>query len=184
MCSVARIFLERRDMSDDIRRILNLLDDGAHVGGAPGECVPPCDVVETAGGVELVIDLPGVTRESLTIVFVRSTLVIAGQKLPAACEHRDAAFHLAERTFGRFARAVRLTGAFDAGAATARLASRRAARQCCPAFRSGAAARSASPSRRTDRCASCSSVTSSESPDARSRAGPSRRSSRNTTSIS
>ena len=123
MCTVARIFLERRDMSDDIRRILNLLDDGAHVGGAPGECVPPCDVVETAHGMELVIDFPGVTRESLTIVFVRSTLVIAGQKLPAACEHRDAAFHLAERTFGRFARAVRVTGAFDAGAATARLAS-------------------------------------------------------------
>lgn len=122
MGAVARIYLERRDMSDDIRRILNLLEDGAHTGGAAGECIPPCDVVETAGGIELVIDLPGVTRESVTIVFVRSTLVVTGQKLPAACEHRDAAFHLAERSFGRFARAVRLTGAFDAGAATARLA--------------------------------------------------------------
>jgi HSP20 family molecular chaperone IbpA len=32
------------------------------------------------------------------------------------------AFHLAERTFGRFARAITLSGAFDAGRATASLA--------------------------------------------------------------
>ena len=33
----------------------------------------------------------------------------------------EAAFHVAERTFGRFARGVRLTGAFDVGRADARL---------------------------------------------------------------
>jgi HSP20 family molecular chaperone IbpA len=37
------------------------------------------------------------------------------------CPHSQAAFHLAERTFGRFARAVRISGAFDAGRATATL---------------------------------------------------------------
>jgi HSP20 family protein len=118
---VARIFLERLDMPDDVRRILDLLADGRQAPDAAGECTPPCDVVETAGGIELVMDLPGVTTDSLQIVFVRNTLVVAGQKRPAACEHRNAAFHLAERTFGRFARAVRLSGAFDAGAASARL---------------------------------------------------------------
>lgn len=121
MSDVARIHLERRDMPDDLRRILNLLDEGAQEGGPAGECAPPCDVVETAGAIELVMDLPGVALDSLKIVFVRNTLVVAGQKLPAACEHRHAAFHLAERTFGRFARAVRVTGAFDAGAARGRL---------------------------------------------------------------
>lgn len=121
MSVVARILVERLDMADDFRRILDLLDDDAQAAGTAGECTPPCDVVETAAGVELVMDAPGVARESLTIVFARNTLVIAGQKLPATCEHRSAAFHLAERTFGRFVRAVRLTGAFDAGAATARL---------------------------------------------------------------
>lgn len=121
MSEVARIFLERLDMADDLTRILDLLDDDAKAAGTAGECTPPCDVVETANGIELVMDVPGVTHESLKIVFVRNTLVIAGQKLPATCEHRSAAFHLAERTFGRFVRAVRLTGAFDAGTATARL---------------------------------------------------------------
>ena len=28
--------------------------------GAAGECTPPMDVVETSGGIELVLDLPGV----------------------------------------------------------------------------------------------------------------------------
>lgn len=79
MSLVARIFLDRRDMSDDLRRVLDLLDDdGAQSAGPAGECTP-------------------------------------------ACEHRGAAFHLAERTFGRFARAIRLTGAFDAGASRATL---------------------------------------------------------------
>jgi len=117
---VARIFLERLDMSDDLKRILNLLDQKQSPGTA-GECTPPCDVIETAEAIELVMDLPGVSRESLNIAFVRNTLVVAGDKLPAACEHRDAAFHLAERAFGRFARAIRVSGAFDAGAARATL---------------------------------------------------------------
>ena len=40
----------------------------------------------------------------------------------AACEHcGQAAFHVAERVFGRFTRAVRLSGAFDVARADARL---------------------------------------------------------------
>jgi HSP20 family molecular chaperone IbpA len=48
--------------------------------------------------------------------------MIAGQKTPAPCQHHEAAFHLAERGFGRFARAVRIEGAFDPGRASASLA--------------------------------------------------------------
>lgn len=118
---VGRIFHERRDMGDDLRRLLDLLDEGPRSTGTAGECTPPFDLSETDGALELVMDLPGVPADSIQIVFARNTLVIAGQKLPSACEHRDAAFHLAERAFGRFARAVRLTGAFDAGRAEARL---------------------------------------------------------------
>jgi HSP20 family protein len=55
------------------------------------------------------------------VIFARNTIVVVGQKLPAACEDRHATFHLAERAFGRFARGVRLTGAFDAGRADATL---------------------------------------------------------------
>jgi HSP20 family protein len=118
---VARIFVERRDMDDELRRLFDRLDDRNGGAGAAGECTLPLDVVETVDGVEFVMDLAGVTADAVRVLFVRNTLVIIGRKQPAGCEHRDAAFHLAERTFGRFARGVRLAGAFDAGRAEARL---------------------------------------------------------------
>ena len=66
------------------------------------------------------MDLPGVAASSIRVVFARDTVIIAGRKAPRVCE-RSVAFHLAERTFGRFVRAIRLTGAFDAGRASASL---------------------------------------------------------------
>jgi len=44
---VARIFLERRDLGDEARRLFDLLER-EHVVGTAGECVPPLDVLETA----------------------------------------------------------------------------------------------------------------------------------------
>lgn len=119
---VARIFLERRDPGEEARRLFDLLER-EHPGGLAGECAPPLDVIETAGTVEIVMDLPGIAVHDVQVVFGRGVIVIGGRKLPPGCEHGDAAFHLAERAFGGFARAVRLNGAFDAGRATATLAS-------------------------------------------------------------
>jgi HSP20 family protein len=116
---MARIFLERRDLNDEVRGIFEgLVND---VAGAAGECAPPVDVVETGAGIEIIIDLAGVSADSVTVLVAQNTLVIAGQKRPSACQHRAAAFHLVERAFGRFARGVRLTGAFDLAGADARL---------------------------------------------------------------
>jgi HSP20 family molecular chaperone IbpA len=72
------------------------------------------DVVETPSGIEFVLDLPGVSESALTIGFAEGTLYVAGRKSPGGCAHAQAAFHLAERSFGRFVRAIRLIGAFDA----------------------------------------------------------------------
>jgi HSP20 family protein len=89
--------------------------------GAAAECVPPMDVLETAEGIEILLDVPGVQIAEVRLVFSQGTLIVAGQKRPGPCAHREAAFHLAERGFGRFARAVRLSGAFDGGRALAAL---------------------------------------------------------------
>jgi HSP20 family protein len=118
---VARIFPERPEPGDDARHLFELLGDDELAGAMSGECVPPVDVVETTTAVEIFMDLPGVAAQSLKVIFARGTVLIAGQKLATACEHREAAFHLAERAFGRFARAVHLSGAFDAGRASATL---------------------------------------------------------------
>lgn len=116
-----RIFLERREMGDELRRLFDLLDGESQAAGAAGECNPPLDVVESAATVDVVMDLPGVKPDGVQVVFARGTVLIAGVKRPAACGHSDAAFHMAERTFGRFARIVRLGGAVDAGRASATL---------------------------------------------------------------
>ena len=67
------------------------------------------DVLETESGVEIIVDLPGIDAEAVTITYRDGSVVIAGDKRPTRCQHKSkAAFHLAERGFGRFARAVRL----------------------------------------------------------------------------
>jgi HSP20 family protein len=119
--SVARIYFERRDLPEDLQRLFDMIWE-APASDSPvsaGECSPPLDIIETESSIEIVVDIPGVPAEAVHIVSARNVLMIAGQKVPPAYEHREAAFHLAERSFGRFARAVRLDGAFDAGRAIA-----------------------------------------------------------------
>lgn len=116
-----RIYLERRDLGEDLRRIFDLLDGETQAGGPAGECNPPLDVIEGDAAIEIVMDLPGVQPDHLQVVFSRQTVLIAGTKRPFTCSHERATFHLAERAFGRFARAVAINGAVDAGRARATL---------------------------------------------------------------
>ncbi len=111
---MARVYVERRELPDDLRRLLE-------AGGTAVEFTPPIDVVETDTAIQILLDLPGIDSRHVEIVFSGNVLLIAGTKAPAACDQADAAFHIAERAFGRFARAIELDGAFDAGKATATL---------------------------------------------------------------
>jgi HSP20 family protein len=107
------------DLADDARRMLLELDrDVPGASGVTADCHPPLDVLETAAAIEVLVDVPGVPAESLRIAVRRSTLLIVGAKL-AGPSDPNVRFHLAERSYGRFARAVRLSGAFDAARARA-----------------------------------------------------------------
>jgi HSP20 family protein len=74
---------------------------------------PPMDVVERPDLLEIRLDLPGVPIEAIRVSVRNGTLVVSGDKPPAAC-CQGAAFHVAERACGRFARAIPLRLAFDA----------------------------------------------------------------------
>jgi HSP20 family protein len=111
---MARVYVERRELPDDLRRLLE-------AGATAVEFTPPIDVVETDKAVQILLDLPGVAASQIDIVFSGNALLITGEKPPVAPDHDDAAFHIAERAFGRFARAIGLEGAFDAGKAVATL---------------------------------------------------------------
>jgi HSP20 family protein len=115
---VARIFFERLETSDARRFAWS---DPNQSSGGGGETVPPMDVLETKESIEIVIDLPGVEPGNVSISVRDGVLLVSGVKRPTSCQHGHAAFHLAERGFGNFARALRLATAVDAGRAAASL---------------------------------------------------------------
>ncbi len=100
-------------MDEELRRLFEQLT-GIDTRPHAAECRVPLDVVETSAGIEVIMDVVGVEADAVQVVIARDTLLITGMKRPAGCEHQgDATFHVAERVFGRFARVVRLAGAFD-----------------------------------------------------------------------
>ena len=108
------------ELGDDIAELFADLD--AHLPAEQrvysGEYHPVLDVLETAAGVEIVLDVTGVSTDAIRVLFRNDVVLIAGEKAPSS-SNSGASYHLVEREFGRFARAVRLTGAFEAGAARA-----------------------------------------------------------------
>src|SRR6188508_1251908 len=112
------------DLSEDVQRLLEDLarrrPDRRHV--VAGECMPVVDVFETEKTVEIVLDLPGVSPDAVRVLFKAGVLLIVGEKeRPDLTRRGPASFHLVERDFGRFARAVRINAAIDGAQARARL---------------------------------------------------------------
>jgi HSP20 family protein len=110
------------DLADDIRK---LFDDLARTlepqaRASSGECHPTLDVLESDRAIEVTVDVSGIPAAALRVLFRGGVLLIAGEKA-AVRPAPDQTFHLVEREFGRFARAVRLQGAFDISKARAEL---------------------------------------------------------------
>ena len=105
---------ELGELAEDVRRIFQELGQGpgAHAGAA-GDCVPPLDVLETDGAVQILMDLPGVPPSSVRVLLKGDVVLIAGEKWAEGARREPGAFHLVERGSGRFARAVHISGAFD-----------------------------------------------------------------------
>jgi HSP20 family protein len=83
-----------------------------------GEYRPALDVRETETAVEVLVDVAGVPPEAIRVLVRAGIVIVAGEKA-ATPPGRHQTFHLVEREFGRFARAVRVAGACDITSATA-----------------------------------------------------------------
>ncbi|NQW02415.1 MAG: Hsp20/alpha crystallin family protein [Acidobacteria bacterium] len=110
---------EAADLAEDARHLLVELDRAVPGAvSATGECRPSLDVVDTATAVEVVVDVPGVPASALRVCIRRNTVLVVGAKVSPAAP-TDARYHVAERSSGRFARAVRISGVVDASRAKA-----------------------------------------------------------------
>jgi HSP20 family protein len=109
------------DLSHEVRR---LFDELAHERPdrrlyVSGECSPVLDVLETDRALEIVVDVPGMTADALRVLVKGGVVLIVGEKERAEPARTPTSYHMVERDFGRFARAVRLHTAVDAGRARA-----------------------------------------------------------------
>lgn len=106
--------VEVSELAEDIRAIFDELTATlrAEQRATAGECHPALDVFETDEAVEIVMDVSGVAPEALRVVFRAGVVLIAGEKAPPVVAAPQT-FHVVEREFGRFARGVRVNGAFD-----------------------------------------------------------------------
>ena len=107
---------EASEFADDLARLMAELNRT----GLTGECSPPLDLFESDESLEVLMDLPGVDPAAVRVVAKGNAILIAGEKSPRR-GRGDSSFHLVERGYGRFARAVRLSSACDTGQARATL---------------------------------------------------------------
>jgi HSP20 family protein len=114
--------VEVSELAEDVRAIFEELAStlSAEQRASSGECHPAVDVFETDDAVEIMMDVSGIAREALRVLFRAGVVLIAGEKAPPIAREPQT-FHLVEREFGRFARAVRVSGAFDVHAGRANI---------------------------------------------------------------
>ncbi len=112
------------DLAHEVRRLLEDLARGRpdRRPFVSGECSPTLDVLETDATVEIVVDLPGLSADALRILIKHGIVLIVGEKDRTENDRTPMSFHLVERDFGRFARAVRVPSTVDASRARASLA--------------------------------------------------------------
>jgi HSP20 family protein len=78
-----------------------------------GAWVPALDVRETEERFEVTVDLPGLDPENVNVTFENAALTISGTR-ELAEEEKQETYHRIERSYGTFARSVRLPRTADA----------------------------------------------------------------------
>ena len=74
---------------------------------AQGAFVPPVDIYETADSIVLQVELPGVSKEDLSLEVKDNTLTVRGEKKMEK-DVKEGSTHRTERTYGSFMRAFTL----------------------------------------------------------------------------
>jgi HSP20 family protein len=75
--------------------------------------LPAVDISETGDKITVKAEIPGMEAKDIEISMVGDTLTIKGEK-KAETEEKDENYHMVERSYGSFSRAVKLPAVVDA----------------------------------------------------------------------
>ena len=110
----------RQDVLSDVQGFFNEFVSGFRGLQYPGSRSPRLDMVSTEAGYMVLVDVPGVPRESLEVSAVGDELTISGER-PRPTLPEGAEALRSEREFGPFSRSIRLPGEVDVSAVRAKL---------------------------------------------------------------
>jgi HSP20 family protein len=81
---------------------------GEAEGVAARAWTPAVDIREDADGLSLVVDLPGLGKDDVSITLENNVLTIAGERKFVADEKKNESYHRLERHYGAFSRSFTL----------------------------------------------------------------------------
>jgi len=120
--------LFRRDQNDpfaamqkEINRVFEDFSRGSLSTFSGSEVSPRIDIAETDGAVEVTAELPGIDEKDVEVVLRDDVLTIKGEK-KSEKEEKKKDYHLVERSYGSFARSIRLPFEADSEAVKANFA--------------------------------------------------------------
>jgi HSP20 family protein len=99
----------RREMDRMFDDVLKGFGTGGLPAASGGAGVPRMDVKETAAGIEITAELPGVDESDVEVELSDDVLTIRGEKKVEKEEgDKEKGYHVMERSYGSFARSVQL----------------------------------------------------------------------------
>lgn len=106
------MMLAKWDLFRDLRSVEDEFDRIAGRAFSRDTWVPPLDVQESEDRFEVTMDLPGLEPGDVSVTFEDGMLSIAGKR-EFSKEDRGGTWHRIERSFGTFARSMRLPQTAD-----------------------------------------------------------------------
>ncbi|HUA32550.1 MAG TPA: Hsp20/alpha crystallin family protein [Candidatus Binataceae bacterium] len=103
-------------LQSDLERFLRNPAYGLGVSGAGG--YPPVNIFETADGVAIIAEIPGVDSNSISVSGQGRTLTIKGERRRETSTEATG-YHRRERSFGEFSRSIQLPENLDLDKAAA-----------------------------------------------------------------
>jgi HSP20 family protein len=108
-------------MQKEINRMFEDFGRGSLMRLSAAETSPRIDVAETDSAIEVTAELPGIDEKDVDVVLRDDLLTIKGEK-KSEREEKKKDYHLIERSFGSFARSIRLPFEADSEAVKASFA--------------------------------------------------------------